>query len=65
MGHHINEKKQFQSDLHPELPPNKIIVSFDHPQSWPALAALAEGYEDTDPELAEDIREVLREVRKQ
>ena len=37
MGNHINEKGEFQSDLHPELPPDKIILSFQDPRAWSAL----------------------------
>lgn len=65
MGHHIDEQGRFQSDRHPDLQPDKIIVSFKHPEAWPALAALAESYEQRDPELAEDIRARLRSLRKQ
>ena len=28
MGHHINSDGQFQSDKHPDLPPNKIALDF-------------------------------------
>lgn len=63
MGHHIDKNGQFQSDLHPGLPPDKIVVSFKHPETWAALAALAEGYQHRDPELADDIRERLRTCR--
>ena len=63
MGHHIDRHGQFQSDLHPGLRPDKIVVSFRHPEAWPALAALAESYQHRDPELAADIRERLRTCR--
>jgi len=29
VSHHINKKGQFQSDKYPELPPDKIILSFN------------------------------------
>lgn len=63
MGHHFNDKGQFQSDRHPTLAPDKIVVSFHHVEAWPALAALAEGYQKVDPELAADIRWRLRTLQ--
>lgn len=60
MGHHINAAGEFQSDKYPELKPDKIVVSFKHREAWPALEALADGYEFLDKELAEDIRHRLR-----
>ena len=62
MGHHINAAGEFQSDKYPELKPDKIVVSFKHPEAWPALEALADGYEYKDPELAADIRQRLRAI---
>lgn len=62
MGHHIvykDGKVHFQSDLHPELPLDKIILSFNDKDAWPALWKLAET--SRDPELAKDIRFVLAE----
>lgn len=56
MGHHINGKGQFQSDKHPELPPDRIRLNFNNPRSQLALWVLAEQYDHVDPELAEDIR---------
>ena len=62
MGHHINKEGQFQSDLYPDLPPDKIIVSFKHQAAQPALAALAESYQEIYPELSADIRTRLRTI---
>lgn len=56
MGHHFNDKGEFQSDKHPELPPDRIRLNLRNPRSKRALLVLAEDYEDTDPELAEDLR---------
>ena len=61
MGHHINENGEFQSDKHPELPPDKVIVSFKDTNAWPALRELARHYEDVDPEFAADIRQRLQD----
>lgn len=63
MGHHIDGTGRFQSDLYPDLPPDKIILGFKHSEAWPALAVLAEGYQKRDAELAADIRERLRTMR--
>jgi hypothetical protein len=63
MGHHIDKAGRFQSDRHPDLEPDKIVVSFRHPSAWPALAALAESYQHLDPELSDDIRERLKTCR--
>jgi len=57
MGHHINKEGQFQSDLHPELPPNKITLSFKDPVARKALHVYAEYTKDK--ELADDIKTVL------
>lgn len=53
MGHHINDKGQFQSDRHPDLSPDKIILSFKDPQAREALAYYATICFDQG--LAEDI----------
>lgn len=62
MGHHINAAGEFQSDKYQDLKPDKIVVSFKHPEAWPALEALADGYEYKDPDLAADIRQRLRAI---
>lgn len=62
MGHHIDSQGRFKSDRHPHLEPDKIVVSFKHEAARPALAALAEAYDATDPELADDIRLRLRTI---
>lgn len=64
MGHHINDQGQFQSDKHPELPPDRIRLNFHNPHSQEALWKLACSYAGLvsetsglprDQELAEDI----------
>lgn len=59
MGHHIDAEGRFQSDKHPELPPNRIRLSLENPRSIRALLALADDYEDIDAELGDDLRAVL------
>jgi len=59
MGHHINDKGEFQSDKYPEIGPDKIVLSFKDPLARTALYQLAVSYERTDPELADDIWERL------
>ncbi len=57
MRHHINKKGFFQSDKHPELPENKIVLDFRDVFARPVLKEYAETCEDA--ELAEDIIEGL------
>ena len=63
MGHHIDEEGRFQSDKYPDLPPDKIIISFKHPQAWKGLVIIAEDYRAIDPELADDILTRIRSIR--
>ena len=53
MARHINSKGQFQSDKYPDLPPDKIILSFKDPVAREALKLYAKNAQDK--ELAEDI----------
>ena len=62
IGHHIDDEGRFQSDKHPELPPDRIRVNFTNPRSQRALWALAEDYEDKDPELSADIKARLLDL---
>ena len=55
MGHHFNNKGEFQSDKH-DLPPDRIRLNLKNPRSKMALLALADAYQDSDPELATDLR---------
>lgn len=59
---HIDNQGRFQSDKHPELPPDKVIVAFDDPLARPALAALALAYNRVDHGFASDIRERLSTI---
>lgn len=61
MGHHINDKSQFQSDKYPELPPNKIILSFKDKHARTALIKYANELLENhvDAELAIDILTVI------
>ncbi len=63
MGHHINDKGQFQSDKHPDLAPGKIILSFKDPAARVALSAFA--LITDDEELAEDIDKCLQDVAEE
>ena len=60
---HINDKDEFQSDRHPNLKPDKIVLSFNDPCAWSALAALAEAYRVFDPQLSRDIYARLLTMR--
>lgn len=64
MGHHIDGEDRFQSDKYPDLAPDKIVVSFTDPRAWRALAAVAQAYRPSDPELADDIEARLRSLKK-
>jgi len=59
VAHHINSLGQFQSDKHPDLPPNRIRLSLEAPLSMRALLVLAHDYSKKDVGLASDIRETL------
>ena len=54
MGNHINKDGQFQSDKHPDLPPDKIILSFKDPVARVALGIYALALK-TDIDLKNDI----------
>ena len=62
---HINEEGCFQSNKYPELPPDKIILSFKDPFARAALYALAKSYDHHDPFLAKDIRRRLRSISRE
>lgn len=62
MGHHIDSDGRFQSDKHPELPPDKLLISFTDPFAWAAFSALALAYNNVDHEFATDIRERLTTI---
>jgi len=62
MGHHINDKGQFQSDKYPDLPPNKIVLSFKDKAAVVALHVYVRN--TTDRELADDIFRALMNLRK-
>ena len=64
MGHHIDSEGRFQSDKYPDLPPDKIVLSFKDMRAWQALETLARYYHDADPGLSADILTRLASVRK-
>ncbi len=37
MGHHTDSDGRFQSDNYPDLPPDKIVLSFNDPEARRAL----------------------------
>lgn len=61
MGHHINREGNFQSDKYPELPENKIILSFNDPLARKVLYTYAQETEDR--ELGDDMLQVLRKYK--
>lgn len=63
MPRHIDRDGRFQSDRHPDLPPDKIVLSFNDPLAHPALMSLSMAYHETDPELSQDIFDRLTAIR--
>ena len=55
MGHNITKEGKFKSDKYPDLPEDKIILSFNDPIAIRALHKYS--METPDRELGEDIRE--------
>jgi len=62
MGHHINADGQFQSDKFPDLPPDKIVLSFNDSSAKSALHLFASLTDDK--ELADDILLCLSDFAK-
>lgn len=62
MGHHIDEQGRFQSDKHPDLPPDRVRVSLENPRSVRALRQLARDYWSHDREFSEDLDRRLTEL---
>jgi len=62
MGHHIDKQGRFQSDKYPDLPPDKIILSFKDKFARQALHLYAMGTKDE--ELAKDIKTRLRTINR-
>lgn len=51
----LTETGEFQSDKHPDLPPDRIRLSFTNARSERALRMLAQDYAHVDEGLAADI----------
>ena len=63
MGHHINKLGNFQSDKYPELPENKIILSFKDELARKVLKIY---WEETEyKELGEDIVQVIKKIEEE
>lgn len=60
MGHHINDEGQFQSDKYPDLPPDKIILSFRDDAAFKPLLDYAAATDDE--ELGDDIVSRLMDI---
>lgn len=63
MGHHIDDEGRFQSDRYPELPPDKIVLSFKDPEALRALEVFAAISKDVD--LAEDVATRIATIRRE
>jgi len=57
MGHHIDDQGRFQSDKYPNLPPDKVLLSFQDPAARSALREYALYVTDHggDHDFADDI----------
>lgn len=60
MAQHINSDGKFKSDKYPELPPDKLILSFKDKEARPALKLFAETTKQR--ALAESIKERLATI---
>ena len=63
MSHHIDDQGRFQSDLFPDLAPDKIVLSFKDAAARLALKRFADMTQDR--ELAEDIKTRLKSIQKE
>jgi len=63
IGHHINDKGQFQSDKYPDIGPDKIVFSFHDALATPLLEEYAQMTPDR--ELGDDILDALRHITAQ
>ncbi len=61
MSNYITTEGHFQSDTHPELPPDKIIFSFKDPEAHGALELYAKT--TANHELGEAILKRLKEMK--
>ena len=62
MGKYLNHQGQFQSDKYPDLPPDKVILSFKDPAARTALRVYAA--ETADKAFAEDIITRIESIEK-
>ena len=63
MGHHIDSDGRFQSDRHPDLAPDKIVLSFQDERAHQALERLAWDSLETDEHFAKDVARRLMTIR--
>ena len=63
MGHHVDDQGRFQSDKHPELAPDKVVIDLTDPKAWDGLMLIAAMYWDHDREFAEDLENRVRQLR--
>jgi hypothetical protein len=66
VGHHIDDKGRFQSDKYPDLPPDKVILSFSDPAAIYALKNYAWHVHSYggDTEFADDLIARIKTVEK-
>ena len=61
---HIDAQGQFQSDKYPDLPPDKIVLSFNDLKARIALRRLADDYRWKDNQLSKDIHARLDALKE-
>lgn len=61
---HIDAQGRFQSDKYPDLPPDKIVLSFTDPKATIALRYLADHYRWEDRQLSKDINARLDALKE-
>lgn len=63
MGHHIDEQGRFQSDKHPTLKPDKVVIDLTDPAAWAGLMVIAQSYMGKDREFARDLAYRINVIR--
>lgn len=63
MGDYLNNEGKFRSDKYPELPDDKIILSFRDSEAHEALRVFAES--TSNKELGEDVKKRLESIAKE
>ena len=63
MGHHIDEQGRFQSDKHPGLGPDKVVIDLTDPEAWAGLQTIAAAYKAKDSDFADGLQVRVQQLR--